>query len=266
MKKNLKKEEIQFENELMKLKASAEFGGTIHSVNDVPPEIENQFLKNLFEFESAIRDKKMVKVFDFIGKPKILSIRSVKKGMLKIELEKLLAILTEHNIQVDCICEVSDRDFYKFLTEELMEQETDDFNADGWTHHFIYEEFHPNVEHDLRSLTVDFINSILSQEFDFYKTYVHEKVKTKKQQYISKETAIAWIESFRNSFDHFEKQEISIDEVQFTKMKGSVKATVSYEATLDNRKFQFKGDAFLKFKVGDGYWDVSECSIPGLDI
>ena len=78
MKKKFKKEEMQFENELLKLKASAEFGAAIHSEGTAPPEIENQFLKNVFEFERAWKDMKTVKVFDFIGKPEIKKIRTTK--------------------------------------------------------------------------------------------------------------------------------------------------------------------------------------------
>lgn len=266
MKKKFKKEEMQFENELLKLKASAEFGATIHSEGTAPPEIENQFLKNVFEFERAWKDMKTVKVFDFIGKPEIKKSSSVKKNMLPIETEKLLAVLAEHNIEVDCICEVDDRDFYKFLSEELMDHEMNDFKAEGWTTHYTYEEFHPNDEHDLHSLTKDFIESILSREWDFYETYLDKKIKTKKEKFISKREAISKIEAFRKSFDRFEKRQISIDELLFTKKKASVKATVSYNATLDANQIQFDGEAFLKFKLGEFGWDVSEFSMPGLTI
>lgn len=129
MKRKIKKDEIQFENELLKLQARAEFGATVHSESDLPDEIENQFFKNVLKFERAHRQVKSVRVFDFIGKPEIKNIRSIKKNQLKNEMNRLLELFSEHNIAIDCICEVSDSDFYKFLSEELIHEEMDDFQA-----------------------------------------------------------------------------------------------------------------------------------------
>ncbi|RYD70282.1 MAG: hypothetical protein EOP53_25700, partial [Sphingobacteriales bacterium] len=46
-------ENLRIENELLRLKMSAQFGDAfkMESMHDVPPEIENKFLQNIMEFE-----------------------------------------------------------------------------------------------------------------------------------------------------------------------------------------------------------------------
>ena len=44
-------ENLRMENELLRLKLQAELGADPHMINPVDPEIENIFLKNIFNFE-----------------------------------------------------------------------------------------------------------------------------------------------------------------------------------------------------------------------
>lgn len=47
---------------------------------------------------------------------------------------------------LDFLCDVDDAEAYRFITEELMDEEIDDIRIEGLRHCFIYEEFHPNTD------------------------------------------------------------------------------------------------------------------------
>lgn len=269
MTKKKKQENIQFENELLKLKMKAETGASLQGSENLPPEIENEFMKSVLEFEKTYSQSAQTSVFNILHQPVVRNLRTIKRNELKSELKKLLDLYNANNIAIDCISEVNDRDLYRFLSEELMQHEMDDFALPGWITHFIYEEFHPNDKHDLESLTNDFIKSVLSndKEFRFYETSVHETMKSKGKKNISSPKAIQLIEAFRNSYDHFGTCKISIGEVLFSKKRAAVKAHVTYKATLDHTELLFQGDAFLKFMNREpGFWVVSQFSIPGFSV
>ena len=48
-------ENLQIENEMLRIKLKAQFGDAfqMESSNSLPPEIENQFLKNILAFQGA---------------------------------------------------------------------------------------------------------------------------------------------------------------------------------------------------------------------
>jgi len=52
---------------------------------------------------------------------------------------------------------------YRFITEELFKEELDDIKIEGMTHHYIYEEFHPNHEHDIKNRCKEFLDEFLNK-------------------------------------------------------------------------------------------------------
>ena len=53
-------------------------------------------------------------------------------------------ILNKNSIQLDTICDVEEREIYRFVTEELFSHKMDNMRIPGMMACFIYEEFHPN--------------------------------------------------------------------------------------------------------------------------
>ena len=64
-------ENMRIENELLRLKFKAELGGESYQVNEMNAEVENAFLKNVFEFEHNYAKSKQIKVFDLLGRPHV---------------------------------------------------------------------------------------------------------------------------------------------------------------------------------------------------
>ena len=57
-------ENLRMENELLRLKIQAEHGGQSHTSGELPPEIENMFLKNVMAFEQNYAKAKPATVFE----------------------------------------------------------------------------------------------------------------------------------------------------------------------------------------------------------
>src|SRR5207237_406185 len=64
-------ENLRIENEILQLTIQAELGGEMINISDgnVPPELENEFLKNVIAFEHAFENARQVKVFDLLNRP-----------------------------------------------------------------------------------------------------------------------------------------------------------------------------------------------------
>jgi hypothetical protein len=59
-------DDIQFQNELLKLKLRAQFGAS-HFGSSVPAHIENYFLKSILNVEQELAQEKMICLFDKLG-------------------------------------------------------------------------------------------------------------------------------------------------------------------------------------------------------
>lgn len=141
---------------------------------NLSPEIENEFLKNIEEFEQQHENAKYVKVVDLIGNPKFNKIDELSDKTLTDAIDEVLDIYSKHGINIDIIEEeeVSDNDFYVFLTEELPEEETEDIRMPGWTTNYIYEEFHPSDKLDAKDAIRDTLLSAINQNREFEPMYV----------------------------------------------------------------------------------------------
>ncbi len=96
-------ENLRIENEVLKLKMQAESGAFFGGNKDLPPEIENEFLLHVQQFEEAWKDVKYVKVYEIIGKPDFKKADELSGTRIKEELEKLMNLLDEHDMNLDVL-------------------------------------------------------------------------------------------------------------------------------------------------------------------
>src|ERR1700746_1639329 len=83
---------VRFENELIRLKLKAEFGGDSHSTGNLDPELENQFLKQVMAFEHSYANSKQVRIFDLLGQPDFKKADELNDKRVAAELEKVTAL------------------------------------------------------------------------------------------------------------------------------------------------------------------------------
>jgi len=135
-------EKLRVENELKKMKMMLEHGGMFSEPpgdKTLHPLIENEFLKSVEAFENAYQDAERVLLYDFIKCPDFIPVNDIPDSRLSAELERIMNILNKNGIQIDTICEVEEREIYRFVTEELFRHEMDNMRIPGMMNCFIYE-------------------------------------------------------------------------------------------------------------------------------
>jgi hypothetical protein len=136
MERNEKRDEdaLKEENEYLKMKLMLESGAHFGNLGaELPPEIENQFLQNIAEFEKQSATARKIKVFDKIKRPsQFLPINDIPDEMIDESWQKLADYINEHGVDLTvCSPNVSKRELYRFTVEELFEFEMDDLNIPG---------------------------------------------------------------------------------------------------------------------------------------
>lgn len=153
---------------------------SVHKSNDDDPEILNEFLNNIKKFEEALEKAEPMKIAQILGNPKIKNEKDLRDDELTEEIDKLLELYAEHKIRIDILepDDVSEREFYRFLSEELLEHETDflpGVSGEGMTTNYIYEEFHPNYKLNAIDTVEWFSWSYIKKDVDEMKTYLAEE-------------------------------------------------------------------------------------------
>ncbi len=261
------KDELNAENLLLKLKLEMEHGMIMSDTSKLDPETENQWLSNIHEFEKQFEAAKQIKVYDLIGRPDFKPYNELTEKETDHELTRLLNILQESQISLSCICEYENETIYRFLTEEFFDHEVDNIMIEGMIHHFIYEEFHPNHDYDLRRSVTEFIDNVLQKkwnpEFDHYgfATSVTFRGKEYDRLSISK-----IIQTFQETFHPINMNVQSIEhvEIDLENQFASVRLQLSYSSQADKGKvLTYTGNSFISFKMEYDYWNISHFQLPG---
>jgi hypothetical protein len=131
--------------------------------------------------------------------------------------------------------------------------------------HFIYEEFYPNHEHDLRRYTVDFIENLLLRTWEpKFKMYTLSETVSYKGKAYNQEDMSDMIVAFQQDRT-FQLEKSEIVEVVFDVDKGSakVKGRLIYQANSNQETQFYNGDAEIEFTLDFGYWFISSVQLPG---
>ncbi|WP_375580602.1 hypothetical protein ABWH96_06115 [Marivirga tractuosa] len=261
-------EKLKQEIELKKLKLRAEFGAKFMEDDqekpDVPAEIESQFLDYVQKFEEAAAKKEVKTVKEVLGKPIFKKLEELNDNQLKAELDKILEFMNLHNLQLDVIYEVEDREIYRFITEELMEEEIDIIDVPGMNTCFIYEEFHPNHYEDIKRETEDFLKMLLKQDFEYINFHCADRL-------ILHEKEIPLDEFLEKAKELLETQneiilpEVEVKNVEIEKDKATVSCEIQFENVFPdqaNQQQKIEAEVFHYFEYG--FWNLNQVKIPEL--
>lgn len=112
-----------------------EHGGLLFGEGKMPPEMEMAWLDSVLEFEQKFENAQLTTVRERLGNPEVKSVDEVPLYALEEALDELLELLATENITVDFMGEWDVLDAYRFITEELLDEEIDDVHIeDMWTH------------------------------------------------------------------------------------------------------------------------------------
>ncbi len=259
-------DELKAENELLKLKLELEHGMKQSETSLLTPEAENQWLNRMYEFEQQYKDSQRVKVYDAIGRPDFRKLDDLPGEEIPKALEELLSLMGRKGIALDCCCEYEDAVIYKFITEELFEHEMDDISIEGMVYHFIYEEFHPNHEYDLRRYATEFVESLLhrkwNSEFDVFQ--LDDIITFKGKDYNSDEISAITLAFQENRTFHIDKLEIKQVIFDVEQGAGEVQGQLAYHAHSSQSSLFHQGPIEICFEYESGYWYINGFHLPGL--
>jgi hypothetical protein len=271
-------ENLRIENELIRLKMAAQYGEAFHmgtSGAELPPEIENQFLKNMMAFEEAFRNSagKTISVYEKIKKPDFKPFHSLKKNEVEEEISRLRLLLNENGVSLDFLHGPYNSEFvYKFITEELFEMQLDDFTVPGMMTSFIYEEFHPNNKADIEKNTHEFFKHWINRSFNEYSGEMDYNFINSRSEKLTREEAYKKIKLFSDCYIEFKNEdynifEIKVDEQPDGTAMGFSEGRYKYDAILESRELQhFEGPYKLYMRREDNYWSIFYFVIPGFEL
>ncbi|HMJ46231.1 MAG TPA: hypothetical protein VK498_02830 [Ferruginibacter sp.] len=265
-------ENLHIENELLKLKMQAESGAVFGNIVDLAPQIENEFLRHVQQFEEAWKDVEYVKVHDMVGKPGFMKADELSDNEVKEELDKLLKLLNEHNINLDMLGEYEPRIIYRFITEELFEHETDDLKLPGMTKNFIYEEFHPNHKIDIEEKVKDFMKHWFEKRFNEFSWELDDTLVLSDGKAINRENVVNKLNHVLESFTSFLHYEFNIADISFQwnedekKGLGHAEGDVQYDAVMENGDTLYIEGPFKLYMSKEGYcWSIFYFIFPGFE-
>lgn len=204
-----------------------------------------------------------------MGKPTYKPVNEIPEAEIKFELKRIIELLAEKRIGIDTICKVDDRELYRFITEELFLKEMDDMMIEGMTHNFIYEEFHPNHEHDIKNNCKEFVEGLLNKKINLNPTFMPISSEIySKGSVIKQEDAVKQMEIFRGAFDSFKLKRFEITALKIEEDTADVHFDINYTGSIEggNEKKVFSGTGNFMLKYEYDYWCINKISIPGVSL
>lgn len=128
------------------------------------PEVHNEWLDYIREFERQFENAPRITVWERIGSPPIEPIENIPLYALEEAVDNLLDLLAEHGIVIDFMGDWDDMAAYRFITDELLDEEMDDIRIEGMFSHF--EATTP--EYDVQMWVENFVLDVFWQERKYF--------------------------------------------------------------------------------------------------
>ena len=265
-------EKIKAENEFLKMKLMLEHDVRFdaNEGNELPADIENQFLNNMAAFEKQFDEHKTIKVFDKIGRPEQFKpVNEVPDSEINKAWNELRDYMNEYGIDLDvCSPNITVRELYRFTIEELFDPETDDMNLPGWSTNFIYDEFHPDPVYDNTKIaTGDCINYILEKEpMEWTHHFRKEGLRLNDHFPLSIDEFRDIVNRFKMAYDDLEITELSGINCSVNDKLSTITGTYSVVACVGSNNHTLSGDWKVVLELDEefGYWYINRVEIAGI--
>jgi hypothetical protein len=128
------------------------------------PEAENEWLDHVLEFERQFEQARRITVRERIGDPPIQPLSDLPLYAVGEAVTALLELLAAHNIAVDFLGDVDEVEAYRYLTQELLDEEMDDIRIEGMVTHFPYS----TPEYDVHMWVENFVLDVFTHEKEYF--------------------------------------------------------------------------------------------------
>jgi hypothetical protein len=264
-------EALRIENQLLQLKLRAELGAHSLSMADIPPDIENEFLKNILAFEqAAARKSKQIKIYELIGQPDFKRSNQLNNENIEAALSDIIDLLSQKSIAIDFLGEYDSRTRYEFITLELFEYETDDTIIPGMVRHFTYEDFHPNHNLDIENRAMEFISAWFKQTLNATNWALGNQFILPNGSLLTKVEVVEKLKALFDLYIGFTNCQYIIKDIAFELNEntgmGYAEGAVKYTAlTYARESVLIEGPFKLYFSMEHDWWSIVYFVFPGFE-
>ncbi|CAN5615129.1 hypothetical protein BH10BAC2_BH10BAC2_06270 [soil metagenome] len=257
-------EKLKAENDFLKMKMMLERGTEFEKTeegNELPADIENQFLRNIMEFEKQFDQHKVTTVYDKIGNPtQFKAVDKIPDAEIEDAWIELHNYMLEHGVELTATSpKVTARELYRFTLEELFDHQTDDIEMPGMISGFIYDEFYPDYEYDnTRYALDDCIKLILEKEQVDYMPNLSKKITLNNHNDLNEEHFKDIINQFKDAFDDIVLHSVEATGCTIEETTCTVKGTYSATGFISKDKLEWNDKWTVIFNFDDdlGYWEI----------
>lgn len=130
----------------------------------LPAEIENEGLDYILEFERQFAQAEDITVRARLGNPHIVPLAEIPVAELETAVDHLLDLLAAQNIAIHFLGNWEIAAIYRYLTEELLDEEIADIRIEG-----MFTTFTPcTPEYDIEMWIEEFVSNFLTQEQKYF--------------------------------------------------------------------------------------------------
>lgn len=265
MKKNTSYTEIlRQENEITKLKIQAEFGIELTNDEELNPIIESIWLNQILEYERSMINNKKITVGEMLNYPICKPVEEIGDDEVSVELQKIMELLRHKNIVVDSIYGIDDLEMYRFITQELFQKETDSSFPKNMIVCFVYEEFYPNDESDIKIKADEFIHALIDKEETFIDRYFVSFDDEEKESAFQKMKRRIIL--FRDAFDELCLEEFNITSLNIINNNAEVLFDFKLSVVPPGSKVShlISGPGKYKFVKESDNWILEEVFMNGI--
>lgn len=146
-------------------KLHTEYGMEFEYTNPgLSPEVENEWLDYVLEFERQFERAGYITIRERIGNRPIQPLSDLPLNVVGEAVTVLLDLLAAHGIAVDFLGDVDELEAYRYLTEELLDEEMDDISIEGMMTHFT----HSTPEYDVQMWVESFVRDLFTHEKEYF--------------------------------------------------------------------------------------------------
>jgi hypothetical protein len=264
---------LKNENEFLKMKLMLEQGaefGTIKSDGELPASVENDFLDYVVAYEKQAAERKMIKVFDRIERPTHFKpMAQIQDNEIDTAWNELDAHLNKYHIDLAvCSPNISNRELYRFATEELFNYEMNDIFIPGGMTCFTYDEFYPDHIYDNTNYaTDDCIKQILKKHPVTLLPWMRkENLQLNNYCSLTEEKFKELINRFKDAYEDIKLNDLTNIDCVIDNNNCQVKGTYDITLVLPSEEVNIKGNWLVEFEFDDyGFWEIYNVQIEGIN-
>lgn len=269
-------EQLRIENELLKLKLQAELGAQFGEMDgDLPPEVEQQFLKQLMAFHEHQQNTPTVKLVEYLGNPATQPSSELSEDELFEAWSRLETLLNERNLEVIFDDAIEDKQRYDFVVNELFPLDIvppGEFTGGNWV--FDYEEFHPNDPKDMQRRVDELLHDFFANNIIEDAPHLSQPVISPNGQMLSHEALKRKVNAFHDIFKEIKDFEYHVDNTQSEKeeepeepIKGFVEGRLKYTIVAEDHTEQLIVGPFkIYLEKTYGWWQIFSFYIHGFSL